>query len=528
MSQTISLEGFVRGLSESGLLSGAELSATLDGLDGNAGGSDARDLARSLIEAGRLTPFQADAILEGRVPELRIGSYIVLKQLGAGGMGTVYQARHRTMHRIVALKILSRGTAVQSSLAQRFQREVETIAQLSHPNIVMAFDAGEDENGLYLVMEFVDGRDLSCEVAQGGPLSIADATDCILQAARGLACAHDHGIVHRDVKPANLLRDRAGVVKVADLGLARLTSAEISSANSALTQAGNVLGTADYIAPEQALDSATVDHRADVYSLGCSLFFLLTGRPPYSAGSLMALLLKHRDAPIPSLCEARPNVPAELDRIYLRMAAKRPEDRYSTMTEVVRDREAERQAIASLSDDSRTAARAAAGATPADVTMLMDPAIPVASADLRPTQPASGSGDAPTLSNVRRVADLTVVLVEPSRAQANIVRKYLQKLGIEKVRVTSSGREALEVGKQEGTDVILSSMHLADMTGVQLAQALHDDPGYSRVGFVLASSESDDGEAIKVLNAPFTVLLPKPFDLRRLAQALAQASGLCR
>ena len=123
------------------------------------------------------------------------------------------------------------------------------------------------------------------------------------------------------------------------------------------------------------------------------------------------------------------------------------------------------------------------------------------------------------------MADLKVVLVEPSRAQASIVRKYLQELGIENVRVTSSGRQALELAKQEGTDVILSSMHLADMTGVQLAQALHDDPGCSRVGFVLASSESDGGEASKALDAPLTVLLPKPFDLRRLAQSLAQATG---
>ena len=159
--------------------------------------------------------------------------------------------------------------------------------------------------------------------------------DCILQAARGLACAHDHGIIHRDVKPANLLRDTAGVVKVADLGLAQLSTSETSSVNASLTQAGSILGTADYMAPEQALDSATVDHRVDIYSLGCTLFFLLAGRPPYSAGSIMALLLKHRDAPIPSLHEARPGVPAELDELYRRMVAKRPEDRPPTMAEVV-------------------------------------------------------------------------------------------------------------------------------------------------------------------------------------------------
>ena len=310
--------------------------------------------------------------MEGRLPELRIGNYVVMSRLGAGGMGTVYKARHRSMNRTVALKVLTRETGGQSSMAQRFQREVETIAQLSHPNIVMAFDAGEDDKGLYLVMEFVDGRDLSCEVAQTGPLSIADATDCTLQAARGLACAHEHGIVHRDVKPANLLRDRAGVVKVADLGLARLATAEANSVTASLTQAGNILGTADYIAPEQAMDSANVDHRVDIYSLGCTLFFLLAGRPMYSAGSLMALLLKHRDAPIPSLCEARPDVPAELDEIYRRMAAKKPEDRYATMAEVVRALEGVRKAV-NLSETAQPAIRGPApeSVSPTNVTLMM-------------------------------------------------------------------------------------------------------------------------------------------------------------
>ena len=314
MSETISREEFVKRLSESGLLSGDDLRAALVGIGDVAGVSDARALARSLVETGRLTSFQADAILDGRLPQLFIGNYTILSRLGAGGMGTVFKARHRSMKRVVALKILSRDTSAPSDHTQRFQREVETIAQLSHPNIVMAYDAGEAENGLYLVMEYVDGRDLASEVAQSGPLSMADAVDCVLQAARGLAYAHDHGIVHRDVKPANLLRDTAGVVKVADLGLAHLSNSETSSVNASLTQAGSILGTADYIAPEQALDSATVDHRVDIYSLGCTLFFLLAGRPMYSAGSLMALLLKHRDAPIPSLDQARADVPAEAGR----------------------------------------------------------------------------------------------------------------------------------------------------------------------------------------------------------------------
>jgi eukaryotic-like serine/threonine-protein kinase len=522
VSETISREEFVRTVSESGILPEADLRAALDELGGEAG---VQQLAASLVRSGRLTPFQADAAVKGPVSDLCIGNYVVLDRLGAGGMGTVFKARHRRMNRVVALKILSRETAAQSSFTQRFQREVETIAKLSHPNIVMAFDADEAEIGPFLVMEFVDGRDLGSEVEKGGPLSTADALDCILQAARGLAYAHDHGVIHRDIKPANLLRDAEGLVKVADLGLARLSSTESTGETASLTRAGGILGTADYMAPEQALDSTSVDHRADIYSLGCTLFYLLAGRSPYQAGSLMALLLKHRDAAIPSLREARPDVPAQLDEIFRRMAAKKPEDRHSTLAEAVVALEG-MKATHSLSATRPAATRPSPeGGSSLDVTLAIDSIGSMESMTSRTGLPLSGEGNAPTPSDVQRVIDLSVVLVEPSRAQAGIVRKYLQKLGIEKVRLTGSGKQALELTKQEPTHVILSSMHLADMTGVQLAQALRNDQACAGVGFVLASSESDGGEANKVLDAPLTVLLPKPFDLRGLARSLAQATG---
>src|SRR5262249_26064973 len=154
---------------------------------------------------------------------------------------------------------------------------------------------GESPAGPYLAMEFIQGRDLASEVQAAGPLSVAAAVHCTLQAARGLTYAHEQGLIHRDVKPANLMRDTRGVVKVADLGLARLKNPQAAAADSALTQAGSVVGTVDFMAPEQAVDSTTVDHRADIYSLGCTLFYLLTGRPLYAGTSLMSLLLQHRD-----------------------------------------------------------------------------------------------------------------------------------------------------------------------------------------------------------------------------------------
>jgi len=525
MSETISREEFVKRLSESGLLSGDDLRAALDAIGDVADVADARALASGLIATGRLTSFQADAILDGRLRQLFIGNYTILSRLGSGGMGTVFKARHRRMNRVVALKVLSRDSSGQSDHTRRFEREVETIAQLSHPNIVMAYDAGEAEDGLYLVMEYVDGRDLGSDVAQSGPLSVADAVNCVVQAARGLACAHDHGIVHRDVKPANLLRDAAGVVKVADLGLAHLSNSDSTSVHASLTQAGSILGTCDYMAPEQALDAATVDHRVDIYSLGCTLFFLLVGRPMYSAGSLMALLLKHRDAPIPSLDRARAEVPAELDELYRRMAAKRPDDRFATMAEVVHVLERVKGAVALSATRPAHGAQSPVAVSSTDVTVAVGALRPMSSDDFSLKVTVSDAGEAPTSSDVRRVSDLAVVLVEPSHFQARIVHKYLQELRIENVLTVGSGREALELAKREGTNVVMSAMHLPDMTGVQLAQALHDDPGCSGVSFVLASSDCDSASASKALDAPLTVLLSKPFDLARLAQSLAQATG---
>jgi serine/threonine protein kinase len=525
MSQTISHEKFVNRLRESGLLTEFELRAALDGSRSAAGLPDARSLALRLVDTGRLTSFQADAILEGRATRLFIGQYTILNRLGAGGMGKVFKARHRSMKRIVALKMLSRDASESGDHTERFQREVEAIAQLSHPNIVMAYDAGEVENGLYLVMEYVDGRDLASDVSQGGPLSMADAVNCIVQAARGLGCAHDHGIVHRDVKPANLLRASSGVVKVTDLGLAHLGNSPLSPGNASLTLAGSILGTADYIAPEQALDSASIDHRVDIYSLGCTLFFLLAGRPMYFARSLMALLLRHRDSPIPSLSHVRADVPGELDEIYRRMVAKRPEERYPTMAEVVALLERVQEAVSLSSERPLDGGPAQRSTSPTGVTKVLDPSVPTDSADFHLSDSHPGETVPPTPSDVRRVSDLTVVLVESSRFQARIARSYLQELHIENVLTADSGHQALELAKREGTNVILSAMYLSDMTGAQLAQAIRQDPRSSGVGFVLASSDRDGGEAVKSMGVPLTAVIPKPLELRGLAQALAKATG---
>jgi serine/threonine protein kinase len=465
--------------------------------------ADGVEIARALVAAGKLTWYQADAILDRKFGDLRIGNYEILDRLGAGGMGTVFKARHRRMKRVVALKVLSREVAATELFLQRFQREVEVIARLTHPNIVMAFDADEAEAGPFLVMEFVNGRDLASEVQSNGPLPAADAVERIIQAARGLEYAHGQGIIHRDIKPHNLMRDADGTVKVADLGLARIGGP--SSGVSSLTQAGSIFGTVDYMSPEQAIDSGSVDARADIYSLGCTLYFLLTGQPPYGGGSLMAQMLKHRDAPIPSLRAARPDVPAGLDASFARMVAKWPKDRPATMAEVVRELEQVRPQAAATSP----------------TTLFLPPAASIAATDQTVTleSPLAPTDGGPSL------ARLTVVIAEPSRTQAGIIRSYLKQLGIESTHATGSGRDVIETVKRAGAGVVISSLHLSDMTGVELAAALRTDPACASVGFVLVTSETGPETTAALPQDARTVVLLKPFDVEGLTRSLTAVVG---
>jgi serine/threonine-protein kinase len=513
---------FTQSLAESGLFDAADLlpdSGPLAAADGAAA-------ARELVDAGKLTDYQADALLDRRFGDLKIGNYEILDRLGAGGMGTVFKARHRRMKRIVALKVLSREVAETERFVQRFQREVETIARLTHPNIVMAYDADEGEAGPFLVMEFVDGRDLASEVEKTGPLPAANAVDRVLQAARGLEYAHARGIIHRDIKPGNLLRDAAGVVKVADLGLARLNVPDGESGNTSLTQAGMVVGTADYMATEQAVDSGTVDHRADIYSLGCTLYYLLTGAPPYRAASLMALLLKHRDDPIPDLCAGRPHIPTELGAVFRRMVAKAPEDRYQSMAEVVRELERIASRIgAPAPTGARSIPPAAPTGPPAPTEELARTAATGEIPDSnRPELPPGAAAD-PATSRTGRVAGLTVVLVEPSRTQAGIITRYLGQFGPRAVHATGSGREGIELAKRERADVLICSMHLSDMTGADLARAVAAEPGCGRLGVVVATSEADAEHAAGLPSGSWVAVLPKPFDAGQLAQSIASVLG---
>ncbi len=302
-----------------------------------------RALAGELLRRDWLTPFQVNQLFKGQGDDLLLGSYVLLKRLGEGGMGEVYKARNWKLGKIVAVKLI-RKERLSSALLRRFRREVRAVAQLNHPHVVHAYDYDEADGKNFLVLEYVDGIDLACFVKRHGPLPVELACDCIRQAALGLQHAFENGLVHRDIKPHNLLLTCGGgsgvpkwaVVKILDMGLARLSQeADEDAKTTTMTQEGTVMGTVDYMAPEQAMDAHTADIRADLYSLGCTFYFLLTGQVPFPGGSAVEKLLKHQNQHPKSVEQLRPDTPSNVAAVINKLMAKRPEDRYQTPAQVV-------------------------------------------------------------------------------------------------------------------------------------------------------------------------------------------------
>ena len=267
----------------------------------------------------------------------RLGQYEILEQIGRGGMGTVYKAMHTRLKRPVAIKVLPAGRLRDPQAIARFQREMEAVGRLDHPHLVRAHDAGEAEGQHFLVMEFLDGIDLARLVRQRGPLPVADACEAARQAALGLQHAHDHGLVHRDVKPSNLMLTMEGQIKILDLGLARLTDEGVTAIE--MTSTGQVVGTADFIAPEQGQDTRQADARSDIYSLGCTLYFLLAGRAPFSDpqyDTFVKKVMAHANESVPSIQAIRSDIPQGMADVLEQMLAKEPRKRYQTAGEVAK------------------------------------------------------------------------------------------------------------------------------------------------------------------------------------------------
>ncbi|MFM9116379.1 MAG: serine/threonine protein kinase [Planctomycetota bacterium] len=328
---------FLELVRKSGLVEEPRLLDALTNLEAQHGGQvpdDAEVLAEHLIALGLITPWHRDKLYDRKYRGFFLGKYKLLGHLGTGGMSSVYLAEHRLMKQQRAIKVLPKSRVDDTSYLARFHREARATANLNHPNIVRTYDVDNEGDTHYIVMEYVSGQDLSTMVKEGGKdlMPYETVADVIIQASEGLQHAHENRLIHRDVKPANLLIDHQGNVKVLDLGLALSLDDEQVSLTIEFNE--NVLGTADYLAPEQALNSHEVDSRADIYSLGCTMYFLLTGHPPFPEGTLAQRIVKHQTQNPGDILKERPDCPRELADICGKMMQKKPEKRFQTAREV--------------------------------------------------------------------------------------------------------------------------------------------------------------------------------------------------
>jgi response regulator RpfG family c-di-GMP phosphodiesterase/serine/threonine protein kinase len=451
-------------------------------------------LLAQLVDQKLLTEYQAGRISAGTTFGLILGNYRVLGRLGAGGMGVVFKAEHLRLPKLVAIKVLPVGPEQNPRLLQRFYAEMWAIAQLQHPNIVGAIDTGEAKNAdanspnwHYFVMDYVAGEDLEAKVLNHGSLSPITACDLIHQVASALEESHKHNLVHRDIKPSNVLVTPEGQAKLLDFGLVR-------QFGNNMTEPGTVLGTLDYVAPEQASDASSVDIRADIYGLGGTLFWCLTGRTPFpSQGNLVRDLLRRMNEPSPSARALRPEIPAELDAVLARMMAVDPAARYTTPQAVMR---ALLPFLQTVSGDARF--------------------VPVGrdSSDLRPLGDEQGS------ARVHRV-----LIVDDESDNRNLCGFGLTTEGIV-CDEAANGVLALEAIKTKRYDLVLSDIDMPEMTGPQLLKQLREIPPYANLKIIMFSGRASADEMAQMMSAGADDYLTKPLSIVQLLSRVKAALRL--
>lgn len=452
--------------------------------------TDAKNLLLQLVALNLITDYQANRIHSGNRFGLILGNYRVLNRLGRGGMGEVFKAEHLRLPRMAAIKVLSFCGEWNSTHVQRFENEVWSVAQLQHPNIVNAIDAGEirspdpDSPSLhYFVMEYVPGQDLQLYVEERGPLSPANACDLIHQLASALAETDKHNLIHRDIKPSNVQVTPEGVVKLLDFGLAR-------HPRGRLTEPGAVMGTIDYLAPEQALDASSVDIRADIYGLGGILFYCLTGELPFpSTGNAIQDLSKRLREKPPSIRARRPELPEELDAIVRRMMALEPGDRFLTPTAVMR-------ALAPfLQSNPRGPSRT--GRESSVDLLLQLPELQLSHRD-----------------SVRVLPHQALIVDD----EPNIRKMTMLALQAEGIQCDEAGDgvAALQAISSKTYDVILSDIDMPEMTGPELLQRLRQSPPTPHLKIIMFSGRASQNEMSQLMAAGADDYLTKPLSITQL------------
>jgi response regulator RpfG family c-di-GMP phosphodiesterase/tRNA A-37 threonylcarbamoyl transferase component Bud32 len=447
-----------------------------------------------LVALGLLTEYQAVRIEAGKTYGLIIGNYRVLDRIGAGGMGVVFRAEHTHLRKQVAIKVLALSLASSELVRLRFDSEMRAIAQLQHPNIVTALDAGDlpapnaGAPGLhYFVMEYVPGQDLERYVLANGPLPPVQACDIAYQIASALAEAHKHRLIHRDLKPSNVQRMPEGQVKLLDFGLAQHVTRRV-------TEPGTMLGTVDYMAPEQAQDAGSVDARVDIFGLGGTLFWCLTGQPPFSVSeNTVEGLMRRQDLPPPSIRRALPQLPAELDALVARMMAGQPADRFPSAQAV----------MAALLPFLR-------GEVTDQLQML--PARRAASPAPIRAEPAGA-----------RVHRVLLVDDEPSIRKVCRMALLAEDVACEEA---CDGQEALRKLEGRPFDLVLLDVQMPGLSGLEVYQRIRAASMPAHLKIILFSGYTPADEMAQVLSAGADDYLTKPFSTVQLRARVRAALRL--